>query len=496
MATVRLQDHPKGLLILFFAEMWERFSFYGMRSLLVLYMTSQLLYSDNHAYGVYGTYLALVYATPVIGGWIADKILGNQRAIVSGGVIIAFGHLALAFSGVDIKFFYAGLAFIITGTGLFKGNITALVGQLYKQNDPRRDAGFTLYYVGINLGAVLSSVACGYIGETIGWHYGFGLAGIGMLFGLSIFLKGSHWLEGHGLPPENSTFQVRKTALTVEQWLNLAFYASVPVFAFLLTQYHFFDRFLPFFGGSVAIYMLITAYKFEAEERKSLLVILALMFFHTSFWALFEQAGCSMNTFASRVVDRNLWGYELKASMFQALNPFFIIILGPVLASIWTWLGKKGREPYPPIKFVMALFQVSLGFAAMIVGIKLTGDGSKVGMIWLVLAYLLHTTGELCISPIGLSMVTKLSPARVCSTIMGIWFLSISFANYLAGLFARFSSIETVNGQVASIANAIETYETAFGNIMYFGIGMGCVLILLSPMLRPVFARVEREQNS
>lgn len=507
MASASITDQPKGLKTLFLAEMWERFSFYGIRGLLVLYMTSELMnLTEKTAFGIYGAYTALVYATSVIGGILADRILGNQRAVIAGGVSLALGNLFLATAAywsqnvavtlpalnedVNLNLFWIGLGFIVVGTGFFKSNITALLGQLYEKNDPRKDAGFTYYYVGINLGAALSSVICGYIGQKKGWHYGFGIAGVGMLLGLLTFYRGLSRLNGKGLPPENSCYKDRiLPMLSVERLVYLGALLFVPIASILIIQTSFMKQLMPVMTVAVIGYMLYLAFSCQStQERNSLLVILVMMFFHAMFWSTFEQAGCSMNIFAEKVVSHNILGFEVTAAQFQALNPIFIIALGPLLATLWMRLGAKGSEPFPPFKFVLALAQVALGFGALVLGIKLADANGVVSPIWLVLAYLFHTTGELCLSPVGLSMVSKLSPTRVCSAVMGLWFLSISFANYIAGLLAQMTATDGIAGGAV-----LSTYSDAFSTIMYIGLVGALLLILIMPFLNRVFYDINKE---
>ncbi len=344
----RFRDHPPGLLYIFFADMWERFSFYEFRALLVFYVTSEFLYSQEKAYGIYGTYAALVYTTPIIGGLIADRVLGDRKAIILGGIMIALGHISLVIEGEML--FYLGLAFIISGTGLFKANLTSLLGKLYQHGDNRRDAGFTLYYVGINLGGFLSSIICGYVGEVYGWRYGFGLAALGMITGLLYFIRGLSSLEGHGLlPKEAGLRKFSLVDLTWEQEVYILVFLAVPLAAVLVYHHEYFDYILPLVGMGVISYMLYLSIYAVGGERKNILTMLILMFFTMCFFALFEQIGSSVTFFTKFHVDRVFWGYELPASMFQSMNPMFIILFGPVVAQVWINLGK--RKSYTLFKF-------------------------------------------------------------------------------------------------------------------------------------------------
>jgi len=489
-ASAKFNQHPKGLFHLFFAEMWERFSFYGMRALLVLYMTLELGFTDSKAYGVYAAYFTLVYATTLLGGIVADRILGNQKAITIGGILITIGHLVLTLT--NLYAFYIGLAFVIAGTGLFKANISTLLGQLYDKSDPRRDSGFTIFYMGINLGALLASLVCGYVGETFGWHYGFGLASIGMLSGLVTFLRGLNNFGSKGLPPKNSRLN-DKTALGIsrEYLIYILSFLSVPLFAYFMMHENLFDQALPLFGVIVLSWLFVLTLKAKKEERASLLVIFVLMFFQVAFFSLFEQAGSSMTLFTERHVNRAIAGFTLTSSQFQALNPLFILLFGPVFSWLWTTLGKKNRDPYPPAKFILALIQVASGFLVLKVGINLANLAGYTSASWLVLAYFLHTTGEICLSPVGLSLVTKLAPQRLLSTLMGVWFLSIAFANHLAGIFAKMSSVETIEGHINNTFDALQKYEDTFSTIMSFAFIMALILLIISPFLNRVFKNIE-----
>jgi POT family proton-dependent oligopeptide transporter len=411
-----MRDHPPGLRYLFFAEMWERFSYYGMRSLLVFYITSEFLYSQDKAYGIYGVYTALVYTTPIIGGLIADRIIGDRKAIIIGGILIALGHISLVFAGEMM--FFVGLSFIISGTGLFKANMSALLGKLYQHGDPRRDAGFTLFYVGINIGSFLAPLTCGVIGETYGWHYGFSLAAFGMLLGLVVFFRGMHSLEGHGLPPKNSIYdRPALWGITWEQVIYVLCFLTIPLLALVVKHHDSFAYILPVVGIGVVGYMLYLSFSMEGEERRNILTILVLMFFFMTFFALFEQAGSSINFFTKLQVDRSLFGWdlpyfgkEIPASAFQSLNPLFVIFFGPIVAQIWMSLAARNREPYTPFKFFLGLFPAALGFAVLAISTHYGNSAGLISMWWIVLVYWLHTIGEVCISPVALSMVTKLAP--------------------------------------------------------------------------------------
>ncbi|MBN2694487.1 peptide MFS transporter [bacterium] len=383
------QGHPKGLYLLFSVEMWERFSYYGMRALLVLYMTKHLLFDTEKAGQVYGWYTGLVYLTPLMGGYLADRYLGARKSILIGGILMSLGHFAMAFPG--LPFFYGALLLLIIGNGFFKPNISTIVGQLYDKNDERRDSAFTIFYMGINLGAFFSPLICGTLGEKIGWHWGFGAAGVGMVFGLIMYLLGQKkYLGDIGLKP------VR--AKSVDQ-------KDEP-----LTK----------------------------VEKQRIAVIFILSFFVIFFWASFEQAGSSLTLFAERSTSRyiSIFDWEMPVSYFQSVNPLLIFIFAPLFSKLWIYLAKRKKDPSTPIKFVIALVLLALGFVLMIFASKVFEKSGLVSMWWLIGVYFLHTMGELCLSPVGLSMVSRLSPAKFASLLMGTWFLSSFAANYVGGALA------------------------------------------------------------
>lgn len=484
---------PRGLPILFFAEMWERFSFYGMRALLVFYLTKHWLFDDRVATGIYATYGSLVYLTPVLGGLIADRWLGFRRAVVFGGLLLVIGHFGMAFEGTPAQLidgvvvrdetalavFYLSLAFIIVGVGFLKPNISSIVGDLYGPEDPRRDGGFTLFYMGINVGAMVSALVCGWLGETYGWRYGFGLAGLGMLIGLVTFVRGRERLDGAGEVPEGVVLTKRMWGgLPLATTIYVAAGAGILVAWWLIQNPGIVGGLLG--SGSIAVVAGVIAFSLlrcTPEERNRMLVLLFLIGVSVLFWALFEQAGSSMSLFADRVIDREVSGLTIAASQLQSLNPAFIILLAPVFARAWLWLAGRGREPSTAMKFALALVQVGLGFIALVAGIAAADADGRVALMWLVLAYFLHTTGELCLSPVGLSMVTKLSVPRVAGLMMGVWFLSSSAAHYVAGLIAALASAEA--GSEASL----EAYSDTFMLAAEVGIVAGVLLAFIAPWL-------------
>ncbi|WMJ74809.1 peptide MFS transporter [Cytophagaceae bacterium ABcell3] len=478
--------HPRALFILFIVELWERFSYYGMRSLLVLYMINHLAYRDDPAYGIYGAYGALVYATPVLGGIIADKFLGYRKSILLGAILMAFGHFALAFEYEYV--FFLALGFLIIGNGFFKPNISSLVGRLYPEGDPKKDSAFTLFYMGINTGAFLAPLTCGAVGEIFGWHYGFGLAGIGMVLGLVIFIYGnrSGAFGMQGLPPLEG--EIHKKVLKVfsrEQLIYILSFLSVPLFAVLVNQNEISSRILMVVGASMIIYLFVLALKEEKVAKERLFVILILFFFTTMFWTFFELAGSSLMLFTDRNVDREVLGFPLPASIFQSVNPLFIILLAPAFAALWSFLGKRGKEPSAPLKFSTSLIQLGLGFGALVLGAQFAGENALVPLVFLILAYLLHTTGELCISPIGLSLVTKLSATKIVAFVMGIWFLSSSFAHLIGAEIAKLTSLPQEEGDVEiPLQASLSVYTEVFGHIAWISIVTGIFLIFLAPQLK------------
>ena len=491
---------PRGLWLLFFVEMWERFSFYGMRALLIFYLTQHFLFGDASASAIYASYGALVYLMPLMGGLIADRYLGFRKAITFGAVLLCIGHFGMAFEGeaatvtatgvhrdpASLQIFYASLAFIIIGVGFLKPNISSVVGQLYEKDDPRRDGGFTYFYMGINLGAMLASSIVGSIGQIYGWNYGFGLAGVGMLAGLITFLRGAHLLGDAGLPTDAKRLtEVVAVGITRERLIYVAGLLAVIV-AWQLVQSHEVVGDLLMVAAVVTVVGLVgfAVLRLEPVERDRMLVVLLLTAVSVVFWAFFEQAGSSMNLFADRNVDRLVLGYDIPATQFQSLNPAFILLLGPVFSMLWVALARRGFEPSTPAKFGLGVLQVGLGFAALVYGAQQADSSGMVAAGWLALAYLLHTTGELCLSPVGLSMVTKLSVPRVVGLMMGVWFLSSAFSHYVAGLIAAGASVNETPGATVGGAQSLAVYVATFGSVAWVAVGVGIVVLALSPLIR------------
>jgi POT family proton-dependent oligopeptide transporter len=435
--------HPRGLSTLFFTEMWERFSYYGMRALLILFMIAPvsqngLGFSIPKAGAIYGLYTAMVYLLSLPGGWLADRLIGQRRAALYGGILIALGHYSLAIP--DIRTFYLGLVLIVLGTGGLKPNVSTMVGQLYGENDHRRDAGFSLFYMGINIGALTAPLLCGYLGEKINWHLGFALAGVGMTFGLIQYLLGGRNLGQVGLHPIADTDPVRARKQKMYFLLGVGVACALLLAAAVLSftgVVRIDITGIANAGGIILIAVMLCVFgwiflagKWTKVERHRLFAIVVLFVAACLFWAAYEQAGSTLNLFADRNTQLTVFGYTYPASWFQSLNSLYILALAPFFAWLWVWLGP--RDPSSPAKFAGGLIFVGLGFAILIP----VATGARVSPVWLILTYLLHTIGELLLSPVGLSAMTKLAPERVASLMMGVWFLADSIGNYIGGRLA------------------------------------------------------------
>lgn len=559
----QMRRHPKGLHILFFAEMWERFSYYGMRGLLIFYLTQHFIFDDRFAQGLYGTYAALVYLLPLVGGFLADKYLGTHKAIAFGALLLVAGHFMMGVEGPPARqmlnvsgstyefvvegrandrqvflqvgegrhnfsatpegglriedlpagaplpdelepgeyemtvegrqpffvgVFYLAIALIVMGVGYLKANISSAVGQLYAQGDPRRDPGFTLYYFGINLGAFWAGILCGWLGQSFGWAFGFGAAGVGMLLGWAVFVSrrllffipGPPQLPLHiGAPPDPEALKKPLLGpITLETALYLL---AVPCVALVwfVSQRHETTGWMLTIGGLLFLgyFIFYVVTKCTAVEAQRLILSLILIIASIMFWALFEQAGSSLNLFAERNTQLPNDGFvTVQAAQVQSFNPFFILVFAPIFAGVWVLLGRMGKDPNTPLKFALALVQVGLGFWLLVWGANFADENYRVPLIFLAGAYLLHTTGELCLSPVGLSMITKLSPAAIVSFMMAGWFLSSAFAHYAAGIIAQFTAVETAAGQVLDPAGALATYTAVFWEIGLWAIVMGIAL--------------------
>jgi POT family proton-dependent oligopeptide transporter len=562
--------HPRQLARLFTTEMWERFGYYGMRALLTLYLTKHFVFGDREATGLYGGYTALVYLTPLVGGYLADQYLGSKRAVKFGAIIMAMGYLLLCFggetakpyatianqryeiqvveqadsevrylvdganklkikgnddgtvsllaadgsttrtvekggfeSGAERSSFYVtimllALCMISVGNGFFKPNISTMVGELYAQGDKRRDAGFTIFYMGINLGSLFSQLLCPFLAVAFGWWAGFGLAAIGMLFSWTLIQFDGGKLNGYGEPPVRSG---PDRALGIYALALL----GIPIFYLLFVNLMNAEPPVPgsgiigyivslslmgklLFGTFLVAVPGILIWSFVNGERREFQMMLAamvLIVFNVVFWTLFEQAGSSLTLFADRNTDLSVFGlFSISAGQTQFFNAFFIVALAPVMSILWTKLAAKGIEPSIPVKFGIALIGVGVGFLFLVWGASMVGPTFKVAIWWLAGLYFIHSFAELCISPVGLSMITKLSIARVVGLMMGVWFLSISVAQYVAGIVAQVASVETVGGQVTNLKVSLDTYAGVFWTIGLVSAGIGVLLLLISPLIK------------
>ncbi|URW75825.1 peptide MFS transporter [Sphingomonas donggukensis] len=560
--------HPHQLARLFTTEMWERFGYYGMRALLTLYLTQHFLFGDRSATGLYGGYTALVYLTPLIGGYLADQYLGSKRAVKFGAILMALGYFTLCFGGqtatpyatidgqryevtvekaadgVETRYVNDGAAklaikgnddgsvsllapdgtatrtiakggfasdgerspFFVTvmlialcmvsvGNGFFKPNISTMVGELYAPGDRRRDTGFTIFYMGINLGSLASQILCPFLAVAFGWWAGFGLAAAGMLLSFFLITFDGGKLKGYGEPPIRAGQK--------DPALGIFALALLGIPAFYLLFVNLMNMAPPEPGSGLIGYVaslslmgkllfgtfiiavpgiLIWSFlKGSRTEFQMMLAAMVLIVFNVVFWTLFEQAGSSLTLFADRNTDLSVFGlFSISAGQTQFFNAFFIVVFAPILAIMWTKLAEAGREPSIPVKFGIALIGVGLGFLFLVWGSQFVGPDYKVGIWWLAGLYLIHSLAELCISPVGLSMITKLSIARIVGLMMGVWFLSISVAQYFAGMIAQIASVETVGGQVTNLKVSLDTYNGVFTLISEWAIGLGLLLLLLA----------------
>ena len=475
--TSGIGGHPRGLTTLFFTEMWERFSYYGMRALLILYMTTAVAsgglgYDTKTAALIYGAYTGSVYLMSIPGGWFADNVLGTRRAVFVGGVIIALGHFSMA--APTIYTFFIGLVLIVLGTGLLKPNVSAIVGELYSPEDQRRDAGFSIFYIGINIGAFTAPLVTSYLGEKINWHLGFGAAGVGMTFGLIQYVIGRDRLAHVGAPPQHSSTVMRRNLI-----LGVIFMAAVSAAVGVL----FFgpkaivDNKVWIMIGALAIFLVWLFLGFlKPEEKKPVGVIVILFLFSIIFWACYEQAGSSFNLFARDFTNRYIFGQEFPAGYYQSSPAIFVVILTPLFVILWKRLGD--RQPSSPVKFSFGLLFVGLGAAVIATASLFTAGGAKVGPYWLLGVYALQTIGEICLYPVGLSTTTKLAPHRLAGLMMGVWFLSISIGDYVAGIVVRMFD-EKAQGALVKL----------FGTGAVITVAAAVALTLLTPYIKKLMAR-------
>lgn len=554
--------HPRGLFILFFTEMWERFSFYGMRGLLILYLTQHFLFSDEKSSLIYGAYTALVYVMTIIGGSLADKYLGARKAVTFGAILLVLGHFGMAFEGngskqllsydgasyeisldarggdakpmifsehgksyinftqtemqitdpaavglpavidrdqyttsvVTEEFYknvlFLSLALLIAGVGFLKANISTIVGSLYGFGDTRRDSGFTVFYMGINLGAFLSSIFCGYLGIAYGWKYGFGLAGIGMAFGLFIFLYFQPWLEGKAEPPCPEKLKEKAFLFINYEWMcYLIGLAIIAVSMFLVKNEQLVGGILAPIGIIMFLFLLYYAFtKCAGEVRSRMLAAIYFVLAQIPFWALFEQAGSSLSLLTARLVDRTILGWSVPTPVFQALNAGYIFLFAPLIAWLWIWLARRNLNPSTPVKFAFGVALAGLGFLSLVAGMKGSGTTGLTPVLFIFLIYWIHTMGELLVSPVGLSVVTKLAPVSVVGMTMGAWFLYSGLSNYLAGVIARTTGAETIGGQMTDIAAAKAGYIAVYSQVGYIALGIAFVMLLISPVIKKMMA--------
>ena len=463
--------------------MWERFSFYGMRALLVFYLVDVFAFSDDASYTVMGSYGGLVYATPFFGGMLADKFLGYRKAIIWGGICFVIGHILMAIETLDVM--YLALAFLIAGNGFFKPNISTVVGKLYAENDPRRDSGFFLFYMGINLGAALGSLLAGWIGVEYGWHFGFGLAAIGMVAGLVVFSMFQKHLGEEGYPPDPERLKRQVLpGINTEQIIYLGTLVAVVAVWFILQRDWLVKTLLYGTCGVALVYLLAQAFKHERTARERMFAALVMIVFSVMFWSCFELDASSINLFTERNVDREFLGWTIPAPSIQSANPWFVIIF----AFIFSWVslkfaGSKGGIS-TPAKFALGIILLGFGFGALALGAQNATDGI-VGLGWLVFGYYLtKTVGELFLSPVGLSMITKLSPKGMTGTMMGMWFLFTALAEKLSGEISKFTSVEYAEGELPPPTETVGVYGDVYLKIFFITCGVGLVLLVLVPLLK------------
>lgn len=509
--------HPMGLFLLFLVEMWERFSYYGMRGLLVLYLIRQTpemaaaanLIEENPGRGwtkaeastLYGWYTGLAYLFPILGGIVADKLIGTHRSMLVGGLLITIGHVILGVSGMGgmehsaagMSLFIAGLAVIVLGTGHFKPTVSVMVGQLYPAGDPRRDGAFTIFYMGINLGAFLCAFVCGTLGEKVGWHWGFGSAAVGMILGLVLYTFGKpKLLAGIGEAPRANAGVIATgflvAALVLSGIFGFAFHGGA--FTKLAEAMGELQKNTALSWGIISVmvaglfgWIVWFLAQNRPEDRGPVVTIFVFMFFNAFFWLAFEQAGSSVNVFTEQNTDRMIGTFEVPATWFQSINAFFIFLLAPLFAWIWTSLGKRNLNPSQPVKIALGLIFLGLGFVFMVWAGKIAaGNAVKAGMMLITATYFLHTIGELCLSPTGLSYVTKAAPVKFVSLLMGIWFVSSFIANLGGGLIA--AKVEAIERGEIKLPWSFGGQADFFFLFVVTSIGSGLVILALTPLLK------------
>ncbi|OEK07376.1 peptide transporter [Flavivirga aquatica] len=498
----QLLGHPKGLFYLFFAELWERFSFYGMRALLTLYMVQEIFKAfvekDTATAVVYASYGSLVYASTVIGGRVSDKILGMRSSIFLGGILMSLGHFVLAIQN-DIAFFLA-LALIVVGNGFFKPNISTFVGALYKDGDTRKDSGFTIFYMGINIGGFVAPLLCGWLASAYGWHYGFGLAGIGMLAGLIFFWSGikKNVFGDKGLPPSLDIYEKKVLGIPQKTLVPIIAVLSAPVIAYVLSSYKAIAKGESFLGDEtivglifklvgviVVLYLGYIMYIATLDERKKLFMAVLITFFMTLFWGFHELSGSVITLFASRNVDLTF----INASQTNALNSMFIIILAIPISLLWAYLSKKNLNPRTPYKFGLGLILAGLSFYVLAISEGSANENGMVPMAYLFVMYFIISIGELFMSPVGLSKITDLSPKRIVAFMMGIWFLSSAYAFQIVGFISKQLAVESTDVNVGGL-DTLQIYIDGFSLIAKYSIGAGIAVLIFSPLMKRLMGKV------
>ena len=493
-ADKEIMGHPRGLATLFFTEMWERLSYYGMRAILILFMVDLmqnggLEIDDLTATAIYGIYTAAVYLVALPGGWIADRLMGAQRAVLAGGIVIMSGHFVLAIPGQNA--FFLGLLLVILGTGLLKPNVSTIVGSLYSIDDDRRDSGFTIFYMGINLGGLLGPLIVGGLGQNpdYGWHWGFGAAGVGMLFGVIQFWKTRRYLGTAGLYPESSGDDAADASFRRKGWIGVAVCMAILLY-FVFAGLSGWMTYDPvevskkttyvIFGAVTAYFAYVFAFgKLDPVERKRIIVIIILFLGISMFWSGFEQAGSSLNLFADRYTDLDFGWFTLYSSWFQSVNSIFIVLFAPFFAWMWIWLGKRNLNPSTPFKFGIGLIFLAIGFSMMIIASSIVASGQLAAPTWLILTYLFHTFGELAISPVGLSATSKLAPKRFLGQMMGIWFVGAALGNLIAGQIA---------GDFDE--NNLAAFPAQYWDIVMTTAGVGLIFLVFTKPVRKLMGGV------
>lgn len=474
------RHHPKALPYLFLTEMWERFGFYVVQGMLVLYMTQAFGFSDSASYTIMGVFSALAYISPMVGGYLADSILGFKQAILWGGFFLIFGYafLALPFSGTS--FFYFALATIIVGNGLFKPNISSLLGALYPPGDTGRDSGFTIFYVGINTGVLLAGLSSGFIKNHFGWHAGFGLASIGLVIGLITFFIGLKWGEMHA--PIHSHYADRKPKWLKKPYLFFYCLFAIALISLLLRSSLLGQWLLPTMGIVLLFFIFMLASKQQEDYRKRLYMLNVLILSSIVFWMIYLQMFFSVNLFIERLVNKTILGFEIPTTAFYSLEALFVILLGPLLAWSWHSLNQNNRNPSPFSKFISAIALVGLAFLVLAGGTYFHNTNSLVNPMWIVLAYFLITVGEMLLSPIGLSAVTMLSPPHLTGMMMGVWFVALGFGGQFAGWLAKLSSVD----ELKNVADQLPIYRIAFAEYAAIAFVVVGILLVMQLFLKKI----------